>query len=176
MNIEHEIKVIGIDPKSILEVLKRNKFLRQGSINFKRYVFDAPSREKNAWIRLRSDGKVVTLTYKKVIKDTIDGVEEYEVVVNDFEKTRDLLVASGIGIVSYQENTRELFTKEGVEVSIDTWPHIPPYLEIEAATSNTVKDTINELNLQGYKTTSLSTKEIYRIYGKNIDEYKELKF
>ena len=176
MNIENEIKVIDINPDSIIDVLAKKNYEADGLIKFKRYIFDTCPGSKNVWIRLRSDGKINTLTYKRVNKDKIDGVEELEVVVNNFDKTKQILIAAGLNFVSYQENSRQLFTKNKVEVSIDRWPHIPPYLEIEAKTKKDVERTLIELDLKRYKTTSLSTKEVYKLYGKDLEKYKDLKF
>jgi len=176
MNTEYEIKVLDIDVATTKKLLVSKGFRGQGSLKFRRYVFDTVSPSKDAWVRLRTDGKNTTLTYKKVYSDAIDGVEEIEIEVKDFEKTKMLLEAIGLKATSYQENERDVYKKGGVEVVIDRWPHIPSYLEIEGHNKSEVEETLQELILSSKKTTSLSTKEIYKLYGKNIDDYHELKF
>jgi len=174
--IENEIKIIDADTAEVANKLLKLGFEQQTVTEFKRYIFDLPSGEKNAWIRLRSDGKHATVTYKRVLKDSIDGVEEIEVTVDNFDRAKELLSAAGLKQVSYQENTRKSFLQSGIEVSIDSWPLIPPYIEIEAPTKAEVEDTLHRLGLSKHKLSSLPTKDIYEMYGLHLDDYKVLKF
>ena len=174
--IEYEIKVLDVDVSQMQRILKKKAFKEVGALSFKRYVFNTASEDENSWIRLRTDGKLSTLTYKRSVKDSIDGVVEIEVSVNDFERTRQLLEHAGLTSKVYQENERLLYGKGDMDVSIDSWPHIPPYLEIEGKNEKEVKMTLDLLNLSSHRTTSLPTSEVYKLYGKNIDSYKVLKF
>jgi len=176
MNIEYEIKVLDINVPELKKLLKENKFEYFGLFKFQRYIFSTISGDTSAWVRLRTDGDTTTLTYKKVHNDSIDGVEEIETIVEDFEKTAHLLKAAGLKCVSYQENTRELYKKGGVEISIDRWPNIPPYAEIEAKDRKTVERLVQDLGFSSRRTTSASTKEVYKLFGKNLDSYPELRF
>lgn len=176
MNIENEIKVLDIDPAATKKLLRSKGFEFVGLLDFKRYVFSIANNDTNSWLRLRTDGITTTLTYKKVLADRVDGVHELEIVVSDLEKTRHLLEAAGLKVTSYQENSRELYKKDGVEAAIDRWPLIPVYLEIEAKTKGRVIKVLQDLGFTNSKTTSLPTKDVYKMYGKNLDKYKELKF
>ena len=50
----------------------------------------------------------------------------------------ELLVAAGHTDFSYQENRRTSFSLDGAWLELDSWPGIPPYLEIEGATAEQV--------------------------------------
>lgn len=171
---EYEIKVLDIDVAAVRSALVTAGFEEQGTLNFRRYIYDLD--ESQAWIRLRTDGTRSTLTYKKFLKDAIDGVEEIEVEVSDFDKTNELLEHVGHTASKYQENRRHLYTRDSVEVSIDEWPHIPPYLEIEAHNEATVTDWLEQLGLRDLPCTSETTTEVYKRYGLDIDAYQHLHF
>ena len=66
---------------------------------------------------------------------------------------------------------------DNVEIDIDSWPMIPTYLEIEGPSEEEVKQTLEKLNLENPKITTLNCSDIYKdIYGIDIEEYKILKF
>ena len=46
---------------------------------------------KNRSVRLRTDGQKTKLTVKEITKATVDGVYEWETVVDDFETTLIML-------------------------------------------------------------------------------------
>ena len=58
----------------------------KGNFKQKRYVYDLRPAEKDKWIRLRTNGKVTTLTYKDIVSNTLDGTKEVEFEVEDFDK------------------------------------------------------------------------------------------
>lgn len=174
MNTEFEIKILDINIDELTELFKSNDFEEKQVQEFKRYVYELPN--KNAWIRLRTDGQLTTLTYKLFEKNSIDGVQELEIEVSDFDKTHQLLTLSGLQAKTYQENRRRRFVTEDVEFSIDEWPLIPAYLEIEGSNEKTVKRYISELNLEDLHATSEPTSAVYALYNVNIDDYPHLAF
>ena len=174
-DIENEIKVLNIDTEKLLVELEKSDLDPKGVIFFKRYIYDIPGN-KDAWIRLRTDGKKSTLTYKEYLKDAIDGVKEIETAVSDFDATNRLLTELGFEPRVYQENKRTLFTNKDIEISIDEWPKINPYVEIEGKNRNIVIEYLKRFNLDTHETTSKPTSYVYEIAGLNIDDFKELKF
>ena len=91
MSIEYEVRILEVDDKALIERLEKLGAKHIGNFEQKRYVFDTVPTVESKWIRLRTNGKTSTLTYKSVEKATIDGTQEIEVEVSDFEKTRELL-------------------------------------------------------------------------------------
>lgn len=175
--IEYEIKILDVDVTHAVETLTNLGYARQPEKSFRRVIFDVTPVDKNKWVRLRTDGSKTTLTYKNFKADAIDGVEEIEVLVDSFDSTRQLLLLAGLRSTSYQENKRVDFDGPGsVQISIDTWPGIPSYMEIEGSSVEEVNETVKLLQLGSNRQTSVTTKEIYKLYGLSIDGKEELKF
>ena len=174
MDTEYEIKILDIDANSILSTLKELNAKLKGVKKFKRYVFDLP--DNKSWMRLRTDGNEAVLTVKKVTGEGISGTQELEIKVDSFEKTKELLEGLGFTPRVYQENNRQSYELDGVEIDIDEWPKIPPYLEIEGKDEGSVLRMIEKLSLSEHKKTSESTEKVYSLYGLNLNDYKELRF
>lgn len=102
------------------------------SIFKKRNIYDFKPVDPNKWIRLRSNGDVVTLTLKKLEdRNSIEGTKELEIEVSSFEQTDAILNELGYHSRTYQENRRISYILDDVEIDIDTWPLIPTYAELE---------------------------------------------
>jgi len=148
----------------------------------KRLVFDIKCLDSiipgtGEWIRLRQSGNKTTLTYKNRKGNGISDTQEIEIVVDDFDKTKDIL--SNLSCFTgnyYQENKRIKFTLKDIEFTLDTWPMIPTFLEIEAKNEKKVKEGLKILGLDGQDAGHIGLIQIYRKYGEDIHSYKELKF
>jgi len=175
MNTEYEIKVLDINTADVTLRLQELSFSKPVILNFKRYVYELKD-QRTAWIRLRTDGEHATLTYKNFISNSIDGVQELEITVDDFSKTHELLTVMGYEYKTYQENKRTLYKNTDVEIAIDEWPHIPTYLEIEAENEATVKKYLADMGLESHSQTSEPTSFVYEKYGLDINAYKRLTF
>jgi len=177
MKTEYEIRVLEINKEEIIKKLENLGAVKKGEFEQKRYVYDLKPVEKSKWIRLRTNGRKTTLTYKDIVNNTINGTREVEIVVDDFDKTNELLERIGFESRSYQENTRIQYILNNVEIDIDSWPMIPTYLEIEANTEQEVIKMQNLLEINPTKLTTLNCDDIYKqIYGIDISTIKELKF
>lgn len=175
MNIEYEIKVLGIDTLDVKQMIKALSFSDPVIYNFKRYIYELKDNS-SAWIRLRTDGTHTTLAYKNFVSNSVDGVQELEVIVDSFEKTHELMTLLGYDYKSYQENKRTQYKNDDVELCIDEWPHIDPYLEIEAENETIVHAYISMLKLENHRKSSEPTSYIYEKQGLDINAYKELTF
>jgi len=82
-----------------------------------------------------------------VDKNTMDGVKEIEIIVNDFNQTSELLKQFGLQFKSRQENLREEWNLNGSMVTIDTWPGLFPYIEIEGESEDAVNEVCSNLDL-----------------------------
>ena len=176
MAIEHEIKLLDIDVDGITAFFSSVGVSKESSLFFKRNIFKTVDDDKDAWIRLRTDGNKTTLSYKKSVSNAVDGMMEIEITVSDYDSTRELLLATGLKSRSYQENKRDVYQWMGCEISIDYWPRIPAYLEIEGSSVEMVEKCLKELEKFSKKTTSLSTEKVYRSYGIDLASIPELKF
>ncbi len=177
MHTEFEERILEINVDETISKLEALGAKKVGEWFQKRYVYDfTPSRE-NEWIRLRTNGEVVTLAYKNVEKNTVDGTRELEVEVSDFDETNELLNVLGYEAKGYQENKRIRYILDDVEVDIDSWPMIPTYMEIEAESEERVKEIEKKLEVDTSKITALNCDDIYRdIYGIELKGVKDLRF
>ncbi len=142
----------------------------------RRHVYDINPNDPTTWIRLRDTGAEVTMTVKEIAHDGIDGTHETEITVDDFDTTNRLLGKLGFTPKSYQENHRASFTLDGAQLEIDTWPLIPPYLEIEADSRDHV---VQVAALLGYGETQLTgenTIKIFARHGIDLNSTPELRF
>lgn len=176
MPIEHEAKILDIDPNDIERHILDKGGRKLGERFMRRYVYDVTPGVDSKWIRLRDNGSRTTLAVKEITSDAIDGTHEVEVSVDDFAATNSLLEMMGFSAKSYQETKRTSYTLDGAELELDTWPRIPPYLEIEAAIK---ADVIRVAELLGYTEADLTgenTIKIYARHGIDLNTIRELRF
>jgi len=177
MKTEYEIRVLEIDEEKMIRRLEKLGATKKGEYDQKRYVYNLRPAEDGKWIRLRTNGKNTTLTYKEIVSNTIDGAKEVEIEVDDFEKTNELLEKIGFINKGYQENKRIQYILNGVEFDIDSWPKIPTYMEIEGESEEEVIKMIELLEIDKEKLTTLNCDDIYRkVYSIELEEIKELRF
>ncbi len=176
MPIEHEAKILDIDPDAMQRLILDKGGQNLGERFMRRYVYDITPGDRSKWIRLRDTGDETTLTVKQITSDAIDGTHEIEVGVDDFAATNALLNVLGFTAKSYQETKRTSFVLDGAQVEIDTWPRIPPYLEIEAGSKDEVIRVAGLLGHTEADLTGENTIKIYARYGIDLDTIPELRF
>jgi adenylate cyclase class 2 len=174
--IEHEARILGVDPGAAEQLILNRGGKKLGERFMRRYVYDVSPGDQSKWVRLRDTGSETTLTVKHITSDAIDGTEEVEIGVDDFAATNDLLGVLGFTPKSYQENKRTSFTLDGAQVEIDSWPQIPPYLEIEAGSKDEVVHVAGLLGYTEADLTGENTIKIYARYGINLNTVPELRF
>ena len=175
--IEYEARVLEIEKEKLEKKLQFLGAEKIADFNYKRKVYNFNPASDNKWIRLRTDGKYTTLTIKEIKSKEIDGTEETEIRVSDFEETDIILNKLGYKAHAYQENKRTRYVLDGVEIDIDTWPYIPTYLEIEGKSIEDVKNMINKLELNNKEVTSIDVQEVFKKFYKiDIAKKQEVKF
>ena len=176
MNTEYEVRVLEVNVDDVRQKLEELKANFEWDYIQRRYVYDFIPKQDNKWIRLRTNGENTTLTIKNLVTSKIDGTQELEIVVDDFDKTNMILKELGYEAKGYQENRRIQYTLNGVEVDIDSWPMIPTYLEIEGKSE---EEVYKILELLGYKREDCTTRDvegIYLDYGYDLNTIYDLKF
>jgi len=177
-NIEYEAKVLGVDVEDLTQrILRAGGVLVAGARLQRRHVFDIDRPANPArWMRLRTNGDTTTVSIKHIKHDGIDGTHEIETPVGDFDGMHLVLRELGYLPKSYQENRRTSFVLDGVQLEIDEWPLIPPYLEIEGPGKDEVVATAEALGYGIDDLTSENTREVYLRYGLDLSNFPELKF
>lgn len=176
MLTENEVRILEINTKEIIKLLNHLGAQKLGEYFQRRYTYDFNPKQENKWIRLRTNGINTTLTIKEVKNKTISGTKELEIIVNDFDKTNLLLEQLGYKHKNYQENKRIIYFLDNVEISLDSWPLIPPYMELEGKKVEDINNLIKKLNLKN-EITTLDVESIFKTkYSIDILNIKELKF
>lgn len=177
MENEYEITVLDINVEKVKKKLLELGAIKEGDYLQKRNLYNFHEEFRGRFIRLRTNGVKTTLTIKdKSAKKDIGSVKELEIEVSDFEKTDQIMNMLGYEHSTYQENKRIIYRLGDIEFDIDTWPMIPTYLEIEDKNKKQVEDMIEKLNIDKEKLSLDKVSEIYKKYGLDIHEYKDLKF
>lgn len=147
MKNEFEAKFINIDVEDIRKKLRENGFeLKRPEFLMKRKTFNIPNNTENKWGRVRDEGDKITATIKYVKNaNIIDGTIESELIIQDFDTGCNFLEMCGLVCKSYQENKRELWVCEDCECTIDTWPGLKPFIEVEAPSAEIVEEKSKKL-------------------------------
>ena len=175
MHTEYEVRVLDIDVSKIKKRLEELGANLEWDLLQKRYVYDFIPKVDGKWIRLRTNGLKTTLTIKNLVSSEIDGTQELEIEVDNFERCNLILKELGYEPKGYQENRRCQYLLNGVEIDIDYWPLIPTYLEVEGPQEEAVYNTIKALNIDIKDTTTKDVDSIYKDYGFNLEDVYDLK-
>ncbi len=176
MQIEYEATFENVDKNEMRARLKKAgaKLVRPEFMN-KRIVFDLPESHEipGAWIRILDNGEKITQTLKIIDKNSkIEDQMELEMEVGNFSDAAQLFEKIGCVKRSFQENKRELWILEGVEITIDSWPFLESYVEIEGKSEKSVRDVSEKLGFSWDKALFLGTARLYcRKYNITVDEF-----
>jgi adenylate cyclase class 2 len=174
MFIEYEATFPNIDRDIIRRQLRKAgaKLIKPNFLQ-KRVVFNLPgeAKHKNSWIRVRDEGDKVTLSIKRIEGKRIKDQKEICITVNDFEQAKCFLIAIGCKEKSYQETKRELWILGSVEITIDEWPYLEPFLEIEGESEEAVKNACGKMGLNFNEALFCAIDSLYsRKYGASKDK------
>lgn len=177
MKIENEITVLNVDREDLIhKIISAGGVETCPEVKQIRCVYDFVPKNHNKWIRLRTNGHTTTLTIKQLNDKSKMNVKELEIEVSDFWETDRILNELGYKYRNRQENLRQIFILNGAEISIDTWPMIPTYAEIEADNIDTINRVIEVLGIDRNSVTDLDVVSIYNdIYGIDIMSIKDLR-
>jgi adenylate cyclase class 2 len=175
-DIEYEGKILDIDVQAISESICAADGTQNGDWTFRRYVFDTVPAKPGKWARLRTNGITTTLAVKEIQDDSIEGTSEWEIEVSDFDKTLTILTKCSMSITSYQENRRINFALHDSQLSIDFWPRLKPYLEIEASSKEEVEKIAKKLGFDPGQLIGDNTAKLYERVGIDLHAIENLKF
>lgn len=164
MQIEYEATFININKDEIRKKLKDvgAKLVRPEFMQ-KRYVFNLPVGHeiKGGWVRVRDEGDKITMSVKIVDGVNIENQKETQLVVNNFKQARNFLKLVGFIEKSYQETKREIWQFEEVEITIDEWPFLEPFVEIEGNSEEVVQLVVEKIGFNYKDALFCSTDTIY---------------
>lgn len=165
MQTEIEVKFPNVDFEKVRTQLKQlGASLEQPMRHMRRAIIETPElREKHSFVRVRDEGDKTTLTYKQFDENSLTGAKEIEVIVSDFDACVALLEQAHLPHKSFQESRRETWHLRDVEVVLDEWPHLEPYIEIEGPSEEGVKETASKLGFDWSDAVFGRVTELYQL-------------
>ena len=85
MHTEYEVRILNVDVEEIKRRLDNIGAKFEWDRLQKRYVYDFIPKISGKWIRLRTNGDKTTLTIKNLVSSRVDGTQELEIEVDDFD-------------------------------------------------------------------------------------------
>jgi len=149
MQIEYEATFTNINKEEIRRRLtKTGAELVRPIFLQKRVTFNLPKGHSasDRWARVRDEGDKVTMSLKIVDGKKIENQKEICFEVDDLKKAEEFLIILGCQRKSYQENKREIWRLDKVEIMIDEWPFLEPFVEIEGKSEKEVRVVAEKLS------------------------------
>lgn len=149
MQTEYEATFTNINKGEIRRELEASgaELLRPEFLQ-KRCTFELPAGHEipDGYLRVRDEQDKITLSLKVVKENgSIEQQQEIELKVDKFQDACDLLETIGCEKRAYQESKRELWELDNVQITIDEWPFLEPFVEIEGESEKAVKAVAERL-------------------------------
>ncbi len=187
MQAEIEAKFIDVDIEDVRARLKTaGATLEQPMRDMRRVLIEEEHHlAERSFLRIRDEGDKVTLAFKRKTakkgEDTATSTHEIETTVGDFDTAVQLFAEAGWNYITYQESRREQWRCDSAEVTIDEWPWVNPYVEIEGESEDTIRRLAEKLGFDWSAAVFSSVNAIYRrdypnMTVRGISEIKEVRF
>lgn len=173
MNIEYEATFPNIDKEEVRQKLKEaGAELVKPEFMQRRVVFNMPAGHEidGGWLRVRDEGDMITMSLKVVDGKKINDQKEICLKVSNFNLAENLLIVLGCEKKAFQESKRETWRLHGVEVTIDEWPYLEPFVEVEGMSEEEVGQVSEKLGFDYSQAVFGSVDVLYnRKYETPID-------
>lgn len=184
MKPEIEAKWLNIDKQQLRDRLKvAGALLIAPERLMKRRVYDYPDGrldKEHGWIRVRDEGNRITMSYKRLEDRTVMGTKEVTIDVSSFEEACSFLDNIGLKCFTVQETKRESWVLDGSEVEIDSWPWIPPFIEIESDNEAALIDAATKLGLDYsqalHGSVEIAYQAVYDVTETEVNDWPEILF
>jgi adenylate cyclase class 2 len=138
----------------------------------RRVVFNLPGKNaiKGRWLRVRDEADKVTLSLKIIDGEKIEDQHEAQITVDNFDEAVLILTMIGCDKKAYQESKREIWSLDGTEITIDEWPFLEPFVEIEGDSEKVVKGVSVKLGFKYSEALFCAADTLYSLkYGISKD-------
>lgn len=119
-------------------------------------------------IRVRDEGGLVRLSFKSFVNNAkeITDQKEIETEVDSFDATVKIFEKLGLKFNRRQETLREEWDYKGVQITIDTWPGLLTYTEVEGDSEREVKEISQILGFNWNEKLIMPASGLYaKVYG-----------
>jgi len=148
MAIEYEATFANINKDQVRARLQQaGATLVKPEFLQKRLNFELPTGHeiKGGWLRVRQEDDKTTMSLKIIDGDKIEDQQEICLYIDSFSEGINFLKSIGCEEKAYQESKREIWSLAGTEITIDEWPYLEPYVEIEGSSEEDVKKISTKL-------------------------------
>jgi adenylate cyclase class 2 len=178
INLEIEAKFLGVDKDEIRRKLEMmGASILRPEFDQKRVNFYLPGDRKSpdSWLRIRDDGGEITLSLKEITGLGILDQKEISIKVDDFDNAERLLESMGCEKKKLIFTKRESWKLGDIEVTIDTWPFLEPFIEIEGPSEESVKNLAESLGFDFSEAVFGAVGKVYKDrFGISLDEIEEI--
>ncbi len=179
MSKETEVRFLEIDPKALKARLAELGAEDYGEEMLEEVIFydrELTWSKNGQFVRLRRRKGKTTLAFKKHHSQTIGGAEEIECEVSDMENMTAILEKTGLVAFRRQQKKRHTFKYRDVVLDIDTWPKIPPYVELEGPSEAALRLAAENLGLSWKDAFVEDAARVIQKYGYNVKELRYFTF
>ncbi len=179
MQKEIETRFLDVDKDQLVQKLASLGAVDKGEEKLEEIIFHATDLSwvgKRKFVRLRKTKGKIVLTYKENAGQTVDSAQEIELEVSDLETCSEFLSKLGLSPMRRLEKYRHTFELDGVTIDIDSWPQIPPYVEIEGPSVESLKHVCGTLDMDWEKRFDGDAREVFRKYGYDLDNITVITF
>jgi len=172
MNSEIEVKFLDVDFDELRSRLSELGAVCEQPIRLMRraIIENEYMKAKDSYLRVRDEGNKVTMTYKQFDSLSVDGAKEIEFTVSDFDAAVRLLEQVNLPYRSFQESKRETWKLKDVEVVLDEWPWLKPYIEIEGESEEHLKVVATKLGFDWKDAVFGDVTAAYRVEYPHLTE------
>jgi len=163
--IEFEVTVPQIDIEGARRRLQKSgAVLQKNSHIQKNIVFGLPEERKikGGWMRVREESDRVTMSLKIIDGEKISDQQEYFFIAENTEDACKFLTLLGGIKKAEQEKRREIWMLGQCEVTIDEWPFLEPFLEVEGKNEEMVQEAVEFLGYEYDKCRVCAVDVLYR--------------
>lgn len=176
---EYEVKFYPVDKQEIIAKLKSlGGELVQAEVVTTSIIFNRNTNPdvKADYIRVRHEGDKTRLSAKvhATAGGNVSDQKEVDTIVADFDATVEIMKQAGLKQSSHMEKKRETWQLGTSEVTIDTWPGLETYIEIEDQSEEAVQATAEKLGFNWKDKIITSAYEVYmNAFGLTLEQVEE---
>jgi len=171
--IEFEMTIPNVEIDDARRRLREcGAVLQKDSYIQKHIVFNLPEERKieGAWMRVREESDRITMSMKIIDGKNISDQQEYFFIAENTEDACKFLTLLGGIEKARQEKRREIWMLGQCEITIDEWPFLEPFLEVEGKDEEMVKETVSLLGYEYEKCRVCAVDTLYsEKYGVSED-------